>query len=724
MMEAERRILEARRTRAESLDLGDLALSELPVSLGDLPCLKKLYLGMVGPNEAGEPKWDGDREPAEFMDLSPLACLAGLQSLDLAGTKVMNLTPLACLAGLQSLDLVGTGVTDLSPLLGLAGLQSLNLSGTEVTELLALSGLAGLQNLDVSSTGVTDLSPLLGLAGLQSLDLPSTRVTDLSPLLGLGGLQSLDLSTTEVTDLSPLSGLAGLRSLDLSSTGVTDLSPLSGLASLQSLYLSNTGVTDLSPLSGLASLQSLDLRRYNQKLWMRAKESRVAYPSCSEHVTPACPERKEAPPMLKVHDKRVGVEGAAMVSTLDELAREGARRMLAAAALEAEVAAYVEEHQAERDDQGHRLVVRNGKAQARKLTLGAGTVELQAPRIDDRRVDEAGRRQRFTSEILPPYMRRSPKVAEVLPILYLRGLSTGDFREALPVLLGEQASGLSPTTITRLTAAWEAEYHVFRESSLAERDYVYVWADGVHFRVRLEEDRLCTLVLIGVRPDGTKELLGVDDGYRESTESWASLLRRLKQRGMKAPVVAVGDGALGFWAAVRAVWPETREQRCWVHRLANVLDKLPKRLQPKAKEALHEIFYAPNRQHAEAGIGRFAQEYGAKYPKAVASLRQDEEKLLTFFDFPAEHWQHLRTTNVIESAFATVRLRQRVTKGAGSRIKALTMAYKLLDMAQQRWRRLNAPHLLPLVRAGVQFEDGVQQERHEEQDLSEGKKAA
>src|SRR5215203_5643788 len=446
----------------------------------------------------------------------------------------------------------------------------------------------------------------------------------------------------------------------------------------------------MSSPSNPNSKELVDTRpRYNQKLWMRAKESRVAYPSCSEHVTPACPERKEAPPMLKVHDKRVGVEGAAMVSTLDELAREGARRMLAAA-LEAEVAAYVLEHQAERDDQGHRLVVRNGKAQARKLTLGAGTVELQAPRIDDRRVDEAGRRQRFTSEILPPYMRRSPKVAEVLPILYLRGLSTGDFREALPVLLGEQASGLSPTTITRLTAAWEAEYHVFRESSLAERDYVYVWADGVHFRVRLEEDRLCTLVLIGVRPDGTKELLGVDDGYRESTESWASLLRRLKQRGMKAPVVAVGDGALGFWAAVRAVWPETREQRCWVHRLANVLDKLPKRLQPKAKEALHEIFYAPNRQHAEAGIGRFAQEYGAKYPKAVASLRQ----------------------------------RQRVTKGSGSRIKALTMAYKLLDMAQQRWRRLNAPHLLPLVRAGVQFEDGVQQERHEEQDLSEGKKAA
>lgn len=416
--------------------------------------------------------------------------------------------------------------------------------------------------------------------------------------------------------------------------------------------------------------------------------------------------------MLKVHDKAVGGEEEPMSSTLDDLAREGARRMLVAA-LEAEVAAYIEAHQPERDERGHRQVVRNGKAQPRTVTLGSGSFQVEAPRVNDRRVDERGQRQRFTSQILPPYMRRSPKVAEVLPILYLRGLSTGDFREALPVLLGEQASGLSPTTITRLTAAWEAEYRAFCETSLADRDYVYLWADGVHFRVRLEEDRLCTLVLIGVRPDGSKELLAVDDGYRESTESWASLLRGLKRRGMKAPVVAVGDGALGFWAAVREVWPETREQRCWVHRLANVLDKLPKRLQPKAKQALHEIMYAESRERAEQEILRFAQEYESKYPKAVASLRQDQDKLLTFFDFPAEHWPHLRTTNVIESPFATVRLRQRVTKGAGSRLKALIMAYKLLDMAQKRWRRLNAPHLLPLVRVGMSFVDGIQQEREE-----------
>jgi putative transposase len=231
--------------------------------------------------------------------------------------------------------------------------------------------------------------------------------------------------------------------------------------------------------------------------------------------------------------------------------------------------------------------------------------------------------------------------------------------------------------------------------------------------VRLEQDRLCTLVLIGVRPDGTKELLAIEDGYRESTESWAALLRGLTRRGMKAPVVAVGDGALGFWAAVGEVWPATREQRCWVHRLVNVLDKLPRRLQPKAKQALHEIMYAEDRAQAEEAIVRFAEDYEAKYPKAVASLRADQAKLLTFFDFPAEHWLHLRTTNVIESPFATVRLRQRVTKGAGSRMKALAMAYKLLDMAQQRWRRLNAAQLLPLVRAGVRFVDGVQQERDE-----------
>jgi len=394
---------------------------------------------------------------------------------------------------------------------------------------------------------------------------------------------------------------------------------------------------------------------------------------------------------------------------LDEIAREGARRMLAVA-MEAEAASYVEGHRHERDEGDRALVVRNGKARPRKITLGAGTVEIHAPRVNDRRVDASGQRQRFTSRILPPYMRRSPKVSEVLPVLYLRGLSTGDFREALPVLLGEDASGLSPSTITRLTAEWEREYQEFQGRDLSGLDYVYLWVDGAHFRIRLEEDRLCTLIVIGVRPDGTKELLAVEDGYRESQESWASVLRNLKRRGMRAPVVAVGDGALSFWAALGQVWPETREQRCWVHRLANVLDKLPKRLKPKAKRALREIMHADTRAQAVEGIERFEEDYGAKYPKAVASLRRDEDKLLTYFDFPAEHWVNLRTTNVIESPLATVSLRQRVTKGAGSRTKGLMMAFKLLDMVQQRWRRINAPNLLPLVRAGVKFIDGIQEE--------------
>ncbi len=341
-------------------------------------------------------------------------------------------------------------------------------------------------------------------------------------------------------------------------------------------------------------------------------------------------------------------------SGLDEIAREGARRMLAVA-LEAEAEDYIARYQ-ERGADGRALVVRNGKARPRKVTLGSGTIEVRAPRVDDRRRDETGARSRFRSEILPPYMRRSPKVAEVLPILYLRGLSTGDFREGLAALLGDDASGLSPTAITRLTSAWQADYESFQKRDLSDCDYVYVWADGVHFRIRLEEDRLCALVMIGVRPDGTKELIAIEDGYRESTESWSALLRGLKRRGMRAPVLAVGDGALGFWKALRDVWPETREQRCWVHRIANVLDKLPKRLHAKAKAALHEIMRAETRKAAQQAISRFESDYGAKYPKAVASLRRDEKELLA--------------------------------------------------MAERRWRRINAPELVVLIRARVAFHDG------------------
>lgn len=413
--------------------------------------------------------------------------------------------------------------------------------------------------------------------------------------------------------------------------------------------------------------------------------------------------------MLRVIEKP-SEEHEDLRTTLDEVLQQGALKMLQEA-LAAEVDEYVARYRAERDERGRAQVVRNGRASARQLVTGSGTLEVRAPRVNDRRVDVQGQRQRFTSEILPSYMRRAPKVTEVLPILYLRGLSTGDFRAALPVLLGKEAAGLSPTTITRLTASWGTEYQAWRTRSLADTDYVYVWVDGVHFRVRLEEDRLCTLVMIGVRPDGTKELIAVEDGYRESAESWSTVLRDLKHRGLRAPLVAVGDGALGFWAAVAAVWPETREQRCWVHRLANVLDKLPRRLQPRAKHALHAIMQAPTRADAEAGIEAFAVEYDAKYPKAVASLRRDQAALLTFYDFPAEHWRHLRTTNIVESPFATVRLRQRVTKGAGSRTKALLMAFKLLAMAEERWRKVNGAELLPLVRAGVHFVDGAQETR-------------
>jgi putative transposase len=412
--------------------------------------------------------------------------------------------------------------------------------------------------------------------------------------------------------------------------------------------------------------------------------------------------------MVRVIEK----QGDDETPSLEAIAREGARRMLTSA-LEAEVAEYIEGHAGERDEAGHALVVRNGHKKPRTIVTGSGTIEVEAPRVNDKREIE-GERQRFTSKILPPYMRRSPKIDEVLPIFYLRGLSTGDFREAMPALLGEDAAGLSPTTITRLTKQWESEHEEFQKRDLRGREYLYVWADGIHVNVRLEDDRVCLLVMIGARPDGTKELIAVEDGYRESTESWQAMLRDLKQRGLEAPIVAVGDGALGFWAALREVWPKTREQRCWFHRLANVLDKLPKRLQGRARKALHEIMDAETKKAAEQAADEFEAEYGAKYPKAVASLRRDFEKLLTFFDFPAEHWRHLRTTNVVESPFATVRLRTRVTKGAGSRAKAIMMTFKLLEMAEKRWRRINGHELLTLVVQGVKYQDGIQQESQEE----------
>ena len=396
-------------------------------------------------------------------------------------------------------------------------------------------------------------------------------------------------------------------------------------------------------------------------------------------------------------------------ATLDTLAREGARKMIAAA-LDAEVAAYVDRFRGERGDDGRAAVVRNGHAKPRKVTIGSGTVTIEAPRVNDKR-EVDGERQKFRSTILPPYLRRSKNVSELLPVLYLRGLSTGDFREALPLLLGENASGLSPSAITRLVSVWAEEQAAWKKRSLADRDYVYVWVDGVHFNVRLEEERVAALVVMGARLDGTKEVIAIEDGFRESKESWLSVLRDLRDRGMQAPVVAVGDGALGFWAAVREVFPTTREQRCWVHKIANVLDKVPKSMQPKVKSSLHEIMNAPSRKEAKKAIKTFVADFGAKYPKAADCLTKDEDTLLTHFDFPAEHWKHLRTTNPIESTFATVRLRTRVTKGPGSRTAGLAMVFKLLLTAEKTWRKLNGHELVSLVRAGVKFVDGVRVER-------------
>jgi putative transposase len=397
---------------------------------------------------------------------------------------------------------------------------------------------------------------------------------------------------------------------------------------------------------------------------------------------------------------------------LDELAREGARRMLAAA-LEAEVDDYLAAHAAERDERGRRLVVRNGHARQREVLTAAGAVTVQAPRVDDRRVDPVtGERARFRSVILPPWCRKSPKVAEVLPLLYLHGLSTGDFVPALEAFFGS-AAGLSAAAVGRLLAGWQADYQAFCGRDLADRDFVYCWADGVHFRVRLEQARLCCLVIVGVRADGTKELVALTDGERESTESWADLLRDLRRRGMHAPVVMVGDGALGLWAALRDVFPATRHQRDWVHKLANVLGCLPTSVQAGARKALAEIRDAPDRDHAERAIEAFARDY-SKWPKAVAKVVNDAEELLCFFDFPVEHWLHLKTSNPIESTFSTVRLRTRVTKGPGSKAAGLAMAFKLLEVAQDRWRAVNSPHLVALVRAEAQFDKGVMVERPDE----------
>jgi putative transposase len=393
---------------------------------------------------------------------------------------------------------------------------------------------------------------------------------------------------------------------------------------------------------------------------------------------------------------------------LTDLLRDGACRLLAQA-IEAEVAAYVAARAHLHDDAGRQQVVRNGHLPERTIQTGLGEIEVRQPRVYDRR--PPGQREKFTPAVLPPYLRRTRSLEELIPWLYLKGISTGDFAEALGAILGPDAPNLSATTITRLKAAWEQDHGAWAKRSLAGKHYVYVWADGVHFNIRLEEGRQCILVLMGATADGKKELIAIADGYRESEQSWKELLLGCKARGLKIePALAIGDGALGFWKAMRQVWGTTKGQRCWVHKTANVLDKLPKGSQPKAKRMLHDIYMAEGRAKAEEAFDLFVATYEAKYPKATECLVKDRGALLTFYDFPAEHWIHIRTTNPIESVFSTVRLRHDKTKGSGSRTACLAMVYKLMESASKKWRALNGSTLLPEVAKGTVFVDGVRQQ--------------
>lgn len=390
---------------------------------------------------------------------------------------------------------------------------------------------------------------------------------------------------------------------------------------------------------------------------------------------------------------------------LTEALRSGARTLLAQA-VEAEVAEWIDAHEGVTDEAGRRQVVRNGYLPERSITTPLGPVPVKQPRVRDRRPE--GEREKFTSPLLPPYLRKAKSVEELIPFLYLKGVSTGDFTDALESILGPGCPGLSASTVTRLKGVWEEEYERWSQRSLEGKEYVYVWADGVHTNIRLEEDRQCLLVLMGATAEGKKELIAILDGHRESAQSWRELLLDVKRRGLAIePKLAVGDGALGFWKALREVFPNTTEQRCWVHKTANVLDKLPKSKQPKAKSMIHDIWQADTREEAGKAFNAFVEDYELKHPKAVACLKKDRDELLTFYDFPAEHWRHLRTTNPIESTFATIRLRHKRTKGCGSRTASLTMMFKLAESAAKRWRSLGGAKLLPEVLQGTPFQDGL-----------------
>ena len=399
-------------------------------------------------------------------------------------------------------------------------------------------------------------------------------------------------------------------------------------------------------------------------------------------------------------------------SPLDEIIREGARRMLQAA-IDAEVDSFIQDHQHRRDESGRRLVVKNGSLPTRNILTGAGSIPIQQGRVrDNSTVRET--RVEFSPNVLPAYLKRTAAIEELIPWLYLKGISTGDFGEALQALVGEKAKGLSANVVVRLKQQWGDEYDEWMKRDLCGKQYVYVWADGIHVKVRLEDEankKQCLLVLMGATADGKKELIAVLDGYRESEQSWSELLLDLKHRGLQtAAKIAIGDGALGFWAALRKVFPETKEQRCWVHKTANVLNNMPKSVQPKAKGAIHEIWQAETKADAETALDHFLEKYDAKYQKACACLRKDREQLLTFYDFPAEHWAHLRTTNPIESTFATIRLRHRKTKGNGTRRTSLTMMFKLAQSAAKKWNRLRSHEKITLVVEGRSFQDGILQE--------------
>lgn len=407
----------------------------------------------------------------------------------------------------------------------------------------------------------------------------------------------------------------------------------------------------------------------------------------------------------------LGIPTADPKDVLTEVLRQGAQRLLAEA-VEAEVAAFVAVYQALRTETGRQREVRNGRSAEREIQTGLGGIAVRVPRVRDRGVSDSSERIRFTSRILPPYLRRTKTLDALLPWLYLKGVSTGDFSEALAELLGPDAPGLSASTISRLKEGWQTDLETWQARDLSNKRYVYFWVDGVYCNVRSEEARPCLLVIIGATSDGRKELVAIEDGYRESEQSWREVLLDLKGRGLEeGPQLAVGDGALGFWKALHQVYDHTRCPRCWVHKTANVLDKLPKRQQASAKQRLHDIWLAATRKEAEQAFDYFVEAYQAKYPKATECLAKDREELLAFYDFPAEHWKHVRTTNPIESTFATVKLRTAKTRGCLSRTTLLTMIFRLCLSAQQRWRRLDGQERLAEVIEGVSFVDGLPQER-------------